>query len=65
MDLKEEALESHIEYLRECFRGKAFASGRSGWYRNGDGVNWTLWPKSFVSYWWRAYSCDERDYLFG
>ena len=62
--LRQETMERYVAFLEDGFKDKVFGSGRSGWYRNKEGVNWTLWPKSFVSYWWRAYSCNEEDYDF-
>ena len=44
--------------------GKVFADNSQvkAWYRNEEGLNWTMWPLDLVSYWWYTLSCDLADY---
>ena len=44
--------------------GKVFADNSQvkAWYRNDQGVNWTMWPLDLVSYWWYTLSCNLADY---
>ena len=46
------------------FAGKVFADNSQvkAWYRNEEGLNWTMWPLDLVSYWWYTLSCDLTDY---
>ena len=63
--LKPEVLKNYEEFVQENMKGKVFADNSqvSGWYRNAQGVNWTLWPLDLVSYWWYTKSCNMKEYF--
>ena len=50
--------------LRCDAAGKVFADNSQvkGWYRNEDGLNWTMWPLDLVSYWWCTLYCNLSEY---
>lgn len=64
MVVKPEVLRNYWDWTQEQMKGKVFADNSAcvGWYRNERGVNWTLWPKDLVSYWWYTLTCNLADY---
>lgn len=60
--LKKGRLEGFMNMIQKETEGKSFAGGCVSWYRNEEGVNWTLWPSSVVSYWWCTLVCQKEDY---
>ena len=60
--LKEGHLENFMKMIKSETEGKNFAGGCVSWYRNVEGVNWTLWPRSVISYWWWVLICQKEDY---
>eukprot|EP00095_Tigriopus_kingsejongensis_P003336 maker-scaffold512_size150869-snap-gene-0.25 protein:Tk03336 transcript:maker-scaffold512_size150869-snap-gene-0.25-mRNA-1 annotation:"4-hydroxyacetophenone monooxygenase" len=64
MDVKRSTLDEFVNWLDTNMKNMVFGSGCLAWYRNSEGVNWTLWPSDLTSYWRRTYSCDTGDYIF-
>ena len=36
--------------VKHHLKDKNFSGGCVSWYRNAEGVNWTLWPRSVITY---------------
>ena len=64
MQVTASALSSFVTYVDHHMKDKVFNGGCGAWYTNARGVNWTLWPKDLVSFWWTTYSCNNDDYVF-
>jgi len=64
--LKPEVLNNFKDFVQENMKGKVFADNSevAGWYRNKEGVNWTLWPLDLTSYWWHTVSFVQSQYYF-
>jgi len=64
MSVKPEVLRNYVDFVQENMKGKVFADNSQvkAWYRNEEGLNWTMWPLDLVSYWWYTLSCDLSDY---
>jgi len=65
MSLKPEVLKNYAEFASRHMKGKVFADNSqvSGWYRNEEGENWTLWPLDLISYWWYTKQCSMDDFI--
>ena len=64
MDCKPGSLKRFVDYCDKHMENKVFNAGCMAWYKNKRGVNWTLWPRDLVTYWWFTYSCQiMEDYL--
>ncbi len=66
MRLRKKVLEDYVEESVRLIKKVAFggASCPSGWYRNKHGVNWTLYHKDLISFWWETRSAEWQDYIF-
>lgn len=64
MVVKPEKLKNYWDWMQDQMKGMVFADNSAcvGWYRNERGVNWTLWPKDLVRYWWWTRTCNLVDY---
>jgi len=65
MSLKPEVLKNYSEFASRHMKGKVFADNSqvSGWYRNEEGENWTLWPLDLISYWWYTRQCTMDEFI--
>lgn len=66
MCLRRQVLSDYVSESDRLMGSVAFggSSCPSGWYRNSRGVNWTLYPKDLVSFWWETRAADWQDYVF-
>lgn len=63
MSCKKASLDAFVEYVDRHMENKVFNAGCVSWYKNKRGINWTLWPKDLVTYWWHTYSCQlDQDF---
>lgn len=44
-------------------RHTVWTTGCHSWYLDERGTNWTLWPGSTVSYWWRTRRRRDEDFI--
>ena len=66
MDLKTNVIPKYVEMVKEHMKNKNFggSGGCISWYRNENQVNWTLWPRSVITYWWYCLVCDTKYWKF-
>lgn len=66
MELKSNVIPMYVEMVKEHMKNKNFggSGGCTSWYRNADQVNWTLWPRSVITYWWYTLVCDQKYWKF-
>ncbi len=64
--LKDKVMTEYVDVSEEEMKNVAFggASCPGAWYRNSRGVNWTLYPKDLVSFWWETRTANWQDYIF-
>jgi len=65
MVVKKKKLETYFNWTQEKHKKVVFGDNNEvvGWYRNEEGVNYTLYPGSILSYWWITRKCNLEDFL--
>ena len=63
LDLKPEVNSDYQKWVVETMKNKVFNSAScTSWYRNKDGVNYTLWPSHLPLYWSMTRNIDPQHY---
>ena len=65
MSLKPSTLSRYVSEVDRLIKNVAFgAGGCVAWYNNERGVNWTLYPKDLVSFWWETLGINDDEWEF-
>ena len=63
IELKKEVYDASVAGVKWYMRNKSYASNScTSAFMNDVGVNWTLWPRDLVSFWYNTYSCRTSEY---
>ncbi len=61
--VKSEVNTKYQSWVQEWMKNKVFNSPSCvSWYKNTQGVNYTLWPSHLMHYWWVTRYVDLEDY---
>ena len=64
MTVKKEKFDEYNEGLRRAVKGKTYASTAGGYYDDGAGFNWQLYPYSMLYYIYDTFSCCKQDFIW-
>ena len=60
--VKEEKYEEYNRVLADTIKTKTYGVTAGGYYANGEGVNWQLYPFSLLYYQWQTRTCQEAEF---
>jgi len=63
VEVKKEVNDSYQSWMQQCMKNKVFDSPSCfSWYKNKNGVNYTLWPSHLTHYWLTTKNIDLAEY---
>ena len=63
VNVKESKNREFQKFIQELMKFRVFHSGCASWYKNAEGVVYTLWPSHLLHYWWLTRKFDMDDYI--
>ena len=60
--VKQEKYEEYNRELADKIKTKTYGVTAGGYFANGEGVNWQLYPHSILYYQWSTSSCTEQEF---
>ena len=64
MSVKEEVNDMFKAWRNATMNTRVFGGRGSclAWYKNDNGVNWTLWPSDLIRYWKMTRRCSWEEF---
>merc|ERR1719158_186585 len=62
MTVKEELYEEYNRKLKEQIRSKTYNKTAGGYYVDGEGSNWLLYPYTMYYYMWQTWGCSAGEF---
>ena len=62
LKVKQERYEEYNRNLDAVIKTKTYGVTAGGYYANGNGVNWQLYPYPVVYYQWQTVSCQPEEF---
>ena len=64
MELKKEVNDEFQAWALGSMKNKVQSSNSCvSWYKNADGVLWTIWPSHLTDYWWGTRKVDMEEFI--
>ena len=62
MVVKEELFAEYNKNLKDAVRMKTYNDTAGGYYEDGEGFNWLLYPFPLMYYRWQTRRCSSREF---
>ena len=64
MTVKREKFDEYNEKLKKAIAKRTFSDTAGGYYDDGQGFNWQLYPWLMLFYQYDTYRCNTNDFLW-
>ena len=62
MTVKQEKFDEYNESLKKTIAGKTFCKANGGYFDDGTGFNWQLYPWMLIVYQYDTFRCNKNDF---